>query len=110
MDTRGFRLKAPPHPGGFIKSEIIEPAELSVKAAAEVLGVTRVALSALLNQRASLSPEMALRIEKAFNVSMDTLMRMQNSYDIAQARKREGEITVAPYKPRARSERQPGLF
>ncbi len=110
MDTRGFRLKAPPHPGGFIKSEIIEPAELSVKAAAEVLGVTRVALSALLNQRASLSPEMALRIEKAFDVSMDTLMGMQNSYDIAQARKREGEIAVAPYKPRATSEHQPGLF
>lgn len=110
MDTRGFRLKAPPHPGGFIRAEIIEPAELSVKAAAEVLGVTRVALSALLNERASLSPEMALRIEKAFGVSMDTLMRMQNSYDIAQTRKREGEIAVARYQPKPKSEPQPGLF
>lgn len=73
MDTRGFRLKARPHPGGFIRSEIIEPAELSVKDAADVLGVTRPTLSALLNKRASLSPEMALRIEKAFGVSMDTL-------------------------------------
>jgi addiction module HigA family antidote len=54
-------------------------------------------LSALLNARASLSPEMALRIEKAFGVSMETLMRMQNSYDIAEARKREGEIKVSPY-------------
>ena len=51
-------------------------------AAAEVLGVTRVALSAFLNERSSLSPDMALRIEKAFGVTMDTLMRMQSSYDI----------------------------
>ena len=55
-------------------------------------------MSAVLNERAHLSPEMALRVEKAFGVSMDTLMRMQNSYDIAQARKREGEINVAPFK------------
>jgi plasmid maintenance system antidote protein VapI len=52
----------------------------------------------MLNERAHLSSEMALRIEKAFGVSMDTLTRMQNSYDIAQTRKREGEIKVAPYK------------
>ena len=50
------------------------------------------------SQCAPISPEMALRVEKAFGVSMDTLMRMQNSYDIAQARKREGEINVAPFK------------
>ena len=67
-------------------------------AAAEVLGVTRATLSKLLNEHSQLSPEMALRIEKAFGVSMDTLMRMQNSYDIAQARKREGEIDVARFK------------
>jgi addiction module HigA family antidote len=69
-----------------------------VTSAAEALGVTRAALSALLNERARLSPEMGLRIEKAFGVSMDTLMRMQNSYDIAQARNREAEIDVAPFK------------
>jgi addiction module HigA family antidote len=92
-----YRLKSPPHVGGFIKSEIVVPTGLSVTAAAEVLGATRAALSALLNQRASLSPEMALRIEKAFAVSMDTLVRMQNSYDIAQARRKVGEINVAPY-------------
>ena len=80
-----------------MKSEIIEPLDLSVTDAARVLGVTRPALSALLNERAHLSPEMALRIEKAFGVSMDTLMRMQNSFDIAQTRKREGEIKVAPF-------------
>lgn len=96
---QGIRLKNPVHPGGFIKSEIIEALELSVTAAAQVLGVTRAALSALLNERSNLSSEMALRIEKAFGVSMDTLMRMQNSFDIAQARKREGDIHVAPFRP-----------
>ena len=95
---QGIRMKNPAHPGGFVKSEIIEPLGLSVTSAAQVLGVTRAALSAVLNERAHLSPEMALRVEKAFGVSMDTLMRMQNSYDIAQTRKREGEINVAPFK------------
>ena len=92
--TTGIRMKNPAHPGGFIKHEIIAPLELTVTAAAQALGVTRAALSTLLNERASLSPEMALRVEKAFGVAMDTLMRMQNSYDIAQTRKREGEIRV----------------
>ena len=95
---QGIRMKSPAHPGGFVKSEIVEALGLSVTDAARVLGVTRPAVSALLNERAHLSSEMALRIEKAFGVSMDTLMRMQNSFDIAQARKREGEIKVAPFK------------
>src|SRR5215210_6681772 len=96
--TAGIRMKRPAHPGGFVKHEIIEPLELSVTAAAQALGVTRATLSTLLNERASLSPEMALRIEKAFGVSMDTLMRMQNSYDIARTRERAGEIKVAPFR------------
>ena len=94
MTAQGIRMKSPAHPGGFVRSEIVESFGLTVTRAAEVLGVTRPALSAFLNERAQLSPEMALRIEKAFGVSMDTLMRMQNSFDIAQARKREGEIDV----------------
>lgn len=104
----GIRLKNPAHPGGFIKHEIIEPLGLSVTAAADVLGVTRATLSTLLNERAHLSPEMALRVEKAFGVSMDTLMRMQNSYDIAQTRKREGEIKVMPFKGKLQGS-QPSL-
>lgn len=96
-----YQLKNPPHIAAFIKAEIIEPLGLSVTAAAEALGVTREALSTLLNEKARLSPEMALRIEKAFGLSMDTLMRMQNSYDIAQARAREHEIEVARYVPPA---------
>jgi addiction module HigA family antidote len=80
-----------------VKHEILEPLALTVTGAADALGVTRPALSALLNERARLSPEMALRIEKAFGVAMDTLMRMQNGYDIAQTRKREAEIHVSRF-------------
>lgn len=93
----GTRMKIPAHPGGFVKTEVIEPLGLSVTAAADVLGVTRAALSALLNERADLSSEMAIRIEKAFGISMETLMRMQNSFDIAEARKRAAAVNVAPY-------------
>jgi antitoxin HigA-1 len=87
-------MKNPPHPGDFIRSEIIEPSGLSVTAAASALRVSRPALSSLLNGKSDLSGEMALRIEKAFGVKMDTLMRMQGSYDIARTRKREKEIRV----------------
>jgi antitoxin HigA-1 len=87
-------MKNPPHPGDFIWTEMIEPAGLSVTAAAAVLKVSRPAQSSLLNSKAELSGEMALRIEKAFGVRMDTLMRMQASYDIARTRKREKEIRV----------------
>ncbi len=89
-----FRMKTPSHPGRFIKSEIIAPMGLTVTDAAKSLGVTRPALSAVLNGRSSLSPEMALRIEKAFGPKMDTLLRMQTSYDIAQARKHEGKLKI----------------
>jgi addiction module HigA family antidote len=85
------------HPGGFIKHEIIGPPELTVTAAATALGVTRTALPTLLNEPAHLSPEMALRLETAFGVPMEVLMRIQNSYDSAQTRKREGEIEVARF-------------
>jgi len=87
-------IKSPPHPGDFIRTEIIEPAGLSVRAAAAALQVSRPALSSLLNGKAGLSGGMALRIEKAFGAKMDTLMRMQSAYDIAQTRKREKEIRV----------------
>ena len=70
----------PTHPGEFIRTEIIEPLGLSVTRAAEILGVSRPALSSLLNGKADLSGEMALRIEKAFGPSMDTLVRMQSAY------------------------------
>jgi antitoxin HigA-1 len=87
-------IKNPPHPGDFIRTEIIEPAGLTVTAAAAALQVSRPALSSLLNSKAALSGDMALRIEKAFGVKMETLMRMQSSYEIAQTRKREKQIKV----------------
>lgn len=106
----GMRLEKPPHPGGFVKAEVIEPLNLSVTDAAEALGITRAALSTFLNGRSNLSPEMALRIEKAFGVPMDTLMRMQCSYDIAEVRAREGQIKVARCVPRPKSAEQPKLL
>jgi addiction module HigA family antidote len=89
----------PPHPGDFIRTEIIEALGLSVTAAAEVLQVSRPTLSSLLNGKANLSGDMALRIEKAFGVKMDTLMRMQSSYDIARTRRREKQIRVQRFDP-----------
>src|SRR5208337_2565822 len=87
-------MKNPPHPGDFIRTELISPAGLSVTAAAAALRVSRPTLSSLLNGAAGLSGDMALPIEKAFGIKMDTLLRMQSSYDIAQTRKREKQIRV----------------
>ena len=109
MTDQGITMKDPAHPGGFIR-EIVTELDLNVTDAADVLGVTRPTLSNLLNERASLSPDMALRIEKAFGVKMDTLMRMQNAYDIAQARSREGEIIVSRYLPKLKATRRPSLL
>ena len=96
-----IRMARPAHPGQFVRMEVIEPLGLSVTEAAKVLGVSRPALSALLNGRASLSSDMALRIEKAFGPKMDTLLRMQTAYEIAEARDREAEIKVKRYVAKA---------
>ena len=88
----------PSHPGDFICSEIIEELGLSVTKAAEILGVRRATLSALLNSNAALSAEMALRIEKAFDVKMDMLLRMRAWYDAAQMRARADDIDVKRYE------------
>src|SRR5207302_2744118 len=79
-------MKNPPHPGDFIRTEIIQPAGLSVTAAAAALDVSRPALSSLLNGKADLSGDMALRIEKAFGVKMDTLMRSEEHTSELQSR------------------------
>ena len=86
----------PSHPGDFVRTEIIEELGLSVTKAAEVSGVRRATLSALLHAKAALSPEMALRIEKAFGVSMDLLMRMQAWHDTARMRAKAHEIKIGP--------------
>jgi addiction module HigA family antidote len=104
-----IRIAQPAHPGQFIRMEIIEPLDLSVTEAAKILDVTRPALSALLNTRSALSPEMALRIEKAFGVKMDTLLRMQTAFEIAEARRHEADIKVRPFTPRTKASSQSRL-
>ena len=89
----------PSHPGDFIRTEVIEAFGLNVTKAAEILGVRQATLSDLLNGNAALSPEMALRIEKAFDLSMDMLLRMQAWYDASQMRARASEISVRRYEP-----------
>ena len=96
-------MKNPPHTGDFIRTEIIEPTGLTVTAAAKLLDVSRPALSNLLNQKADLSAEMALRMEKAFGIKMETLMAMQTAYSVAQARRSEKRIRVRPFVMRAAS-------
>jgi antitoxin HigA-1 len=90
-------MKNPPHPGDLIKSEIIEPLGLSISKAAALLKVRRATLSDLLNGKASLTPEMALRIEKAFGPDMDHLLRMQLAYDVAMMRRCANQIAVKRY-------------
>lgn len=84
----------------FIRDEILDELGLSVSEAADVLGVRRATLSELINGKAALSPEMALRIEKAFGVDMETLLRMQAWHDANAMRRRAGEIDVKRYQPR----------
>ena len=92
-------MKNPPHPGDLIRTEILEPMELSVSKAAEILKVRRATLSDLLAGKASLSAEMALRIEKAFGPEMDHLLRMQLAYDVAKTRQNSSGIAVKRYVP-----------
>jgi antitoxin HigA-1 len=92
-------MKNPPHPGELIRTEIIEALGLNITRAADILQVRRATLSDLLAGKAALSPEMALRIEKAFGPGMDHLLRMQLAYDVAQTRKHANEINVKRYVP-----------
>ena len=99
MVTSEIKVRmTPSHPGDFIRTEVIEELRLSVKRAAEILGVRRATLSDLLNGNASLSPEMALRVEKAFDVNMDMLLRMQAWHDASRMRARADEINVQRYQ------------
>lgn len=82
------------HVGDWLKTEIVDPAGVSVKTLADHFGVSRQALSTLLNGHASLSADMAIRFEKAFGVKADTLLRMQTAYELAQARSHEADIKV----------------
>ncbi|RJP35370.1 MAG: addiction module antidote protein, HigA family [Candidatus Omnitrophota bacterium] len=88
----------PSHPGDFIRTEILEEFNLSISRAAEILHVRRATLSDLVHEKTSLSPEMALRIEKTFGVSMETLLQMQAWFDSYTMRRNEDHIQVERYQ------------
>ena len=92
-------MKNPPHPGRTIKNTCLEPLELSVTAAATHLGVARHTLSRLLNGRAGISPEMAIRLEMAGWSNAETWTRLQANYELAQARQHADQINVKRYEP-----------
>src|SRR3954454_5272381 len=95
ITTEGVRplpMQNPPHPGGIIRRQCLEPLGLSVTAAAKGLGVTRQALSDLLNEKAGVSVEMAIRLAKAFGSSPETWLGLQMAYDLWQARDRMAAI------------------
>lgn len=92
-------MKKPPHPGRLVRSACLEAVGLTVTEGAKVLGVSRPTLSSLINARAGISPEMAIRLEKAFGGTAGAWLRMQAAFDLAQARQRETEIEVERYVP-----------
>lgn len=92
-------MKNPPHPGKVVRVSCLEPLSLSVTEGAKVLGVSRQALSNLVNGRARVSSEMAIRLAKAFGSTTETWIRLQTAYDIARALERENEIEVERYEP-----------
>ncbi len=98
MARKGIKIgMTPSHPGSFIKTEILDELGLSVTKAADILGVRRATLSELVNERAALSPEMALRLEKAFHLKMEMLLQMQAWHDSTEMRKQAGKIKIEPY-------------
>ncbi len=87
-------MKNPPHPGGSIRRACLEPLGLSVTEGAKILGVTRQTLNNIVNCKSGISPEMAIRLTKAFGSTPETWLRMQLAYDLAAARKDESKINV----------------
>lgn len=94
-------MKNPPHPGEILREDIIDAHGLTVTAAAKHLGLSRTAtLSDLLNGRAGVSPEMALRFELAFGLDMEFLLRLQVAYDVAQQRERAASLRIKRFQAR----------
>lgn len=92
-------MKNPPHPGKVVRVSCLEPLNLNVTEGAKILGVSRQALSNLVNGRARISADMAIRLAKAFGSTTETWIRLQAAYDVAQAQEREDEIEVERYEP-----------
>jgi addiction module HigA family antidote len=91
-------MRNPPHPGGIVRRQCLEPLGLTVTEAARGLGVTRQALSELVNERAGISVDMAIRLAKAFGSSPETWLALQMAWDLWQARGRAGAIRVRTFK------------
>jgi len=91
-------MKNPPHPGEVIRELCIDPLGLTVTAAAKGLGVSRKTLSALLNGHSGISPEMAIRLSKAFGGSAESWLKQQMQYDLAQVQKKAGNINVKRFE------------
>src|ERR1700732_1451363 len=100
-------MKNPPHPGLSVRHECIEPLDLSITDAADILGVTRQTLNNLVNGKSGISPEMAIRLDKAFGGGAETWLRLQMAYDLAQARPHESDINVKPVSRREVREPHP---
>ena len=98
-----MHMKDPPHPGLSVRGDCLEPLGLTVTRAAEVLGVARHTLSRVLNGHSAISPEMAIRLEKAGWSNADFWLRRQAAYELAQARRHEDRIKVERYSPRVAS-------
>ncbi len=94
-----MRMKQPPHPGRIVRQECIEPLGLSVTAAAKALGVARQTLNNLVNGRAGISPEMAIRLAKAFGGSPEVWLGVQMDYDLAAAERRTGALKLRRLTP-----------
>ena len=92
-------MKNPPHPGRSIKDACLDPLQLSVTEGAKVLGVTRHTLSRVINGQSGISPDMAIRLEKAGWSNADHWLRLQTAYELAQARKHQDQIKVERYEP-----------
>jgi addiction module HigA family antidote len=90
-------MKNPPHPGKAVRVACLEPLRLSVTEGAKALGISRQSLSNLINGKTGISPEMAIRLSKAFGSTPDTWIKMQAAYDLAQALKHEKQIRVERY-------------
>lgn len=99
-------MKEPPHPGLSVRHDCLEPLGLSVTQGAKVLGVTRQALNNLVNAKAGISPEMAIRLDKAFGGTAEGWLALQTAFDLAQARKNDAAILVKRYAGKAAGHQQ----
>ena len=91
-------MKNPAHPGRVVRSACLEPLGLSVIEGAKILGVSRQALNNVVNGKSGVSPEMAIRLSKAFGSTPEMWLQMQLAYDLAKARKNQSKIKVRPYE------------